>query len=233
MRRIVKRDFLILAVIIFILGYYREISKDKECQTIPRKDTYIIDENVNSYWKSEYVRGYHKVICRCPSIYGDSLVYYNDVLVSYTSTTLWSDTYFLTCDENILAMMTTGNYFKTRIENIEMFVSYLFKDIDDKIIGYSDARYKLSDIIVIKDVNGDQISILEKTQLSIGWTWNITVSNQNHTLSDPSILLALVGKREFGEKDDICNIMWIMISVCLIVFCTLMAIAWAEVTYGS
>ena len=216
---------LVIPILFFILP-----SSDKECPTIPRRDTYTVDKNVAVHWKNEYVRRYDKIICRCPSIYGDSLVYYDDKLVSYTSS-VWSDTYFLNCNEKILSMMTTGDYFRTRIGDAEIFVSYLFKDKNNNIIGYSDARYELSDVIEIKDINDNRIVILEKSQLSIGWTWNITVINQDHTLSDPSILLALVGKRDFGKNSDLCNATWFIMSLLLIMFCISIVFSWVQVKW--
>ncbi len=216
-------------ITIFIILYFMIKFQDEECQIIPRSDTYIVDKNVDKDWNNEYVRGYHKIICQCPTIYFDSFVYYDDKLVSHTNS-LWSDTYFLNCNREILSTMTTGNYFRTRIRGVEIFVSYLFKDKNGKIIGYSDARYELSDIITIKDVSGYQIAILEKTQLDIGWTWTINVINQNHTLSDPSILLALVGKREFREsKIDGCNFIILFISLFIILLCIIMTLTHIKV----
>ncbi len=177
--------------------------EEEECPVIPRSNTYIIDKNVDNHWRNEYVRGYHKIISQCFSIDFDSSVYYDNKLVSYTSTSL-SNTYFLNCNDENLLIMTIGDYLK--IENTEIILGYLFRDRNDIIIGYSSAKYELSDVIMIKDFNGDQVATLKKSKLGIGWMWNITIVNQDHVLSDPSILLALVGKMEFGESEiDGCN----------------------------
>ncbi len=125
MRDKIKRNLFAFAVLIaFRILYYQIRSPNKKYSTIPRKDTYIVDKNVDSFWHYEYVRNYHKVICRCPNFYGDSLVYYDDKLVSYTSSS-WSNTHFL--NDEILSIMTTGNYFRTEIQGTEIFVSYLFR----------------------------------------------------------------------------------------------------------
>ncbi len=171
-----------------------KMSPKKEYPTIPRKDTYIIDKDVDRYWTNEYGKGYYRIVCGCHNINFDPLVYYDNIS--------WSDIYFMNHNKKILTTM---------IANTNMFINYLFKDSNDSVIGYLDVRYELSNIILIKDVNGDQIAILKKSQLGIDSTWNITVTNQDHILSDPSILLALVGKREFGQYFDICNITWLAI----------------------
>nr|QBK92431.1 MAG: hypothetical protein LCPAC401_00690 [Pithovirus LCPAC401] len=207
MRGIIKlRIFSVFFFFVFVIVCFSLLGKKQKRPVIPRSNTYMIDRSVNDHFKNELIRGYHKILRDCPSIEPDSRVYYNNKFVSYTYR-YWSGTYFLNNNEEILAIMITGDYFKTKIRNTEMFVSYLFKDKTNNVIGYSDARYELSDIIAIKDVSGNQIAILEKIKLTTGWAWTIDVANQNHTLSDPSILLALVGKRDFKERGiDNCNI---------------------------
>ncbi len=183
------------------------------CSTIPRKDMYVVDRDIDSELHKKYVRGYHEVVCKCPNIYGDSLVYYDDIFVMYTHQ-LWSSTSFVNCNENVLTVVEIGNYFKVKIRENEMFVSYLFKDENNNVIGYSDVRYVMLDVIKIKDVYGNQIATLEKSKLGIGWTWNITIDNQNHILSEPSILLALVGKIECrNSSHDLCNFTYNFISI--------------------
>ncbi len=213
-----RRRILVICcgLIIFISAYFMTVSNHDECTTtIPRRDNYVVDKNIDNLWHDEYVRGYHKIICKCPTINYNTIVYYNDEYVSYSSSPWSTSPYmsFTSCNGKILALVIEGNYFKTKIEGKEVFVSYLFKNENGNTIGYSDARYMQSDIIQIKDINGSIVSVLEKSDLGTGSTWTIDITNQTHILSDPSILFALVGTRAFSESIDLCNIVWTLVVI--------------------
>ncbi len=195
-------------VIILIILHLNE-----ECSTIPRNGIYIVDK----YSHNEY----HKNICQCSTT--DEFANY-DGYVIYEGLAS-SDMYFLNCNENILATMTVGNYFGIRIGDNNIFVRYLFKDRNHKVIGYSDKykssdvirysdKYKSSDVIEIKDIYGDQIAILKKPHSGIGWI--IIVANQNYTLSNPSILLDLVGQKAFDNDFDSCFLTKFVIWPCFL-----------------
>ncbi len=202
----------VLLVSITMIYIFRSWFINEVCAVIPKSDMYVVDKNMDKGWHNEYVRGYHKVICKCPSIRRDPEVYYNDVLVGYGST-FWVDTWFVDCNGLASVYMTVDDNLRIKLSNEEeeIFVSYVFRDADYKIVGYSDVRYALSDTIEIKNNEGNRVAILEKGQLGIGWTWNVTITDQDHLLSDPLILFGIIGKLEFEHDDtDGCNMTWLM-----------------------
>nr|QBK93798.1 MAG: hypothetical protein LCPAC406_01120 [Pithovirus LCPAC406] len=217
--------FIILTITSTIyFGVYLTVdSTSDKCPTIPRKDTYKINKVITARWSWKYERGNYKVRGRCVSINHDADVFYKDELVGRTDAktlSFTSDTPILDCTGKVLVLMKTGNAFKTVINQNNIRVSYEFRSNDDTIIAYSDAKHFITDKIKIKDIEGQLIAKLERNKLSTKWKWKIEVSNQNHTMANPVILLAIAGKRSFSankNKTDICNTMfWFFFIVFLI-----------------
>ncbi len=186
-----KLEILVCGLTVFITLYFLIGPLNEECSTIPRNGIYIVDKHNH--------RRYHENICQCSDTDDKFVNYVGYVMYEGLSS---SDMYFLSCNKNILATMTVGNYFGIRIGDNNMFVRYLFRDRNYKVIGYSDDEYKSSDVIEIKDVHENQIATLKKIRSGIGWT--ITIINQNHTLSDSSILLKLVREKAFDNDISLC-----------------------------
>ncbi len=198
-------------------------NKSDKCPIIPRKDTYKINKVVTARWQWTYLRGKYKVKCRCISINHDADVFYKDKLVARTDAktlSFTSETPILDCKNKQMVMMNTGDAEKTLINQNNIKVSYLFRSNDGEIIAYSDAKHFITDNIKIKDIEGETIANLKRNKLSTKWAWTIDVINQNHTMSDPAILLAIAGKRSFSEnkgKADTCNIIfWLFFIIFLV-----------------
>ncbi len=184
-----------------------DFTSDK-CPTIPRKDFYEIEEVEDAKWSWKYAKGDYRVQCRCISINHDADVYYKDKLVVRTDAktlSFTSKTPILDCKNKLLILMKIDNSFDSKTAN--KTVSYEFKLKNGNVIAYADPKRFLSDNIKIKNIDGKIIARLEKVKP----LWKIYVYDQNHTMSDPAILLAIVGKRSFSEykgKIDACNTMF-------------------------
>nr|QBK92700.1 MAG: hypothetical protein LCPAC401_03380 [Pithovirus LCPAC401] len=207
-------------------------SVSDKCPTIPRKDTYKINKVITARWSWKYERGNYKVKGRCVSINHDADVFYKDKLVGRTDAktlSITSETPIIDCTGKMLVLMKTGDAFETTINQNNIDVSYEFRSPNGTIIAYSDSKHFISDKIKIFDIEGRSIAKLERNKFSTTWKWKIEVSNQNHTMANPVILLAIAGKRSFSEnkdKADACNIMfwlffviflvcWLIIFICI------------------
>ena len=232
-----SRDTIILVIFFFVLSifsityfsYYidhadKALSNDVKCQTIPRSDSYQLTKQITHRWNWLY-RNEDSIDVEqnCVSINHDANILLNGKYVGGTDAktlSFTSKSFIRDCHGDTIVIMKTGNLFKTTINQNNIFVSFEFKDKKDNVITYSDATHFITDNIVIKDVENNVIARMRRNKASIKWIWNINVENQNHTMSDPRILLSIAGKRAFSEKsDDLddCNIVfWLFFTIAIV-----------------
>ncbi len=171
-------------------------------------------------WRFRYDNDDYSIIGACPSISQDVLVSYKGNLISSSQ----GGKYIADCNGELVVFMGGNDFLDD-----DTSISHGFMDSNGEMIAYSDGEHFDPTNIKIRDMEGKTIATLRTNEFPDRNILRIDVYDQDHIMSDPSVLMAISGITLYNENLVICNMFVIVVlPTVIIIIVVIMVICYYE-----